>query len=328
MMNMGALHHPVMLPQIISALAPKDGDRIIDATFGNGGYSREILNKADCCVAGIDRDPDAILRAEAQMQNFGDKFTILEGSFSEIERLTANTKFNRPDGIVFDLGVCSTQLDEAERGFSFKCDGPLDMRMSKAGESAADIVNSMPEKELADIIFTYGDERASRRIARAISSKREEAPLLRTSELAGIVRSVLPNAKRGKSDPATRTFQALRIYVNNEIGELCDALLASERILQEGGILAVVSFHSLEDRIIKRFFNQRAGYAPQPSRHQPIQQNIQPTFRLLPRKPILPEISEIKTNPRARSAKLRVGIRTSAIVQETLDAHKIMMGRD
>ena len=193
-MNMGTLHHPVMLPQIISALAPRDGDHIIDATFGNGGYSREILNQADCCVAGIDRDPDAISRAKAQMQNFGEKFTILEGSFSEIERLIANTQFSRPDGIVFDLGVCSTQLDEAERGFSFKTDGPLDMRMSKAGESAADIVNSMSEKELADIIFTYGDERASRRIARAISAKREEAHLLRTSELAQIVRSVLPRA--------------------------------------------------------------------------------------------------------------------------------------
>ena len=327
-MNMGELHHPVMLPQIISALAPKDGDHIVDATFGNGGYSHEILNKADCFVAGIDRDPDAISRAQTQMQKFSKKFTILEGSFSEIERLTANTPFNRPDGIVFDLGVCSTQLDEAERGFSFKSDGPLDMRMSKAGESAADIVNSMPEKELADIIFTYGDERASRRIARAITAKREEAPLLRTSELARIVRSVLPRAKKGQSDPATRTFQALRIYINNEINELCDALLASERILQEGGILAVVSFHSLEDRIIKRFFRQRAGYAAQPSRHQPIQPDAEITFRLLPRKPILPEISEIETNPRARSAKLRVGIRTSAAVQETRDASEIMMRRD
>ena len=327
-MNMGALHHPVMLPQIISALAPRDGDHIIDATFGNGGYSREILNQANCCVAGIDRDPDAISRAQAQMQDFGEKFTILEGSFSEMERLIANTLFNRPDGIVFDLGVCSTQLDEAERGFSFKSDGPLDMRMSKAGESAADIVNSMPEKELADIIFIYGDERASRRIARAISVKREEAPLLRTSELAQIVRKVLPRAKKGQSDPATRTFQALRIYVNNEIDELCDALLASERILPEGGILAVVSFHSLEDRIIKRFFSQRAGYAAQPSRHQPFQPDTEPTFRLLPRKPILPEISEIETNPRARSAKLRVGIRTSAPVEEAPDAREIMMGRD
>ncbi len=327
-MNMGALHHPVMLPQIISALAPKDGNHIVDATFGNGGYSREILNQADCFVAGIDWDPDAISRARVRMQNFSEKFTILEGSFSEIERLTANTQFNKPDGIVFDLGVCSTQLDEAERGFSFKSDGPLDMRMSKAGKSAADIVNSMPEKKLADIIYTYGDERASRRIARAISTKREEAPLLRTFELAHIVRSVLPRAKKGQSDPATRTFQALRVYVNNEIGELCEALLASERILQEGGILAVVSFHSLEDRIIKRFFRQRAGYAAQPSRHQPIQPNAEPTFRLLPRRPILPEISEIETNPRSRSAKLRVGIRTFSPVRETQDAREIMMGRD
>ena len=327
-MNMGALHHPVMLPQIISALAPKDGDHIVDATFGNGGYSREILNQANCFVAGIDRDPDAISRAQVQMQRFSEKFIILEGRFSEIEHLTANTKFSRPDGIVFDLGVCSTQLDEAERGFSFKSDGPLDMRMSKVGESAADIVNSMPEKELADIIFTYGDERASRRIARAISIKREEAPLIKTSELAKIIRSVLPRAKKGQSDPATRTFQALRIYVNNEIGELCDALLASERILQEGGILAVVSFHSLEDRIIKRFFRQRAGYASQPSRHQPVQVNSEPSFRLLPRKPILPEISEINSNPRARSAKLRVGIRTSAVAQDMPDSREIMMGRD
>ncbi len=327
-MNMGALHHPVMLPQIITALAPKDGDHIVDATYGNGGYSREILNQADCFVAGIDRDPDAISRAQSQMQNFGEKFTVLEGCFSEIERLTVNTQFNKPDGIVFDLGVCSTQLDEAERGFSFKSDGPLDMRMSKAGESAADVVNSMPEKELANIIFTYGDERASRRIARAISTKREEAPLRRTFELAHIVRSVLPRAKKGQSDPATRTFQALRIYVNNEIVELCDALLASERILKESGILAVLSFHSLEDRIIKRFFQQRAGYATQPSRHQPIQPDAEPTFRLLPRKPAVPSTSEIESNPRARSAKLRVGIRTSATAQETLDAREIMMRRD
>ena len=327
-MHMGALHHPVMLPQIISVLAPKDGDYIIDATFGNGGYSREILNQADCFVAGIDRDPDAISRAHTQMQIFGENFTILEGPFSEIERMTANTQFNKPNGIVFDLGVCSTQLDEAERGFSFKSDGPLDMRMSKVGESAADIVNSMSEKELADIIFTYGDERASRRIARAISIKRQEAPLLRTSELGHIIRSVLPRAKKGQSDPATRTFQALRIYVNNEIEELCNALLASERILPEGGILAVVSFHSLEDRIIKRFFHQRAGYAAQPSRHQPSTPDAVPTFQLLPRKPILPENSEIKTNPRARSAKLRVGIRTSAKVQEIRDARETMMGRD
>ena len=327
-MNMGALHLPVMLPQIISALAPKDGNHIVDATFGNGGYSRGILNQANCFVAGIDCDPDAIDRAHAQMADFGENFLILEGRFSEIERLTANTKFSRPDGVVFDLGVCSTQLDQADRGFSFKSDGPLDMRMSKSGKSAADIINSMPEKELANIIYTLGDERASRRIARAISVKREEAPLIKTSELAQIVRSVLPRAKKGQSDPATRTFQALRIYVNNEIDELCDALLASERILQEGGILAVVSFHSLEDRIVKRFFRQRAGHAAQPSRHQPVQVNSEPTFRLLPRKPILPETNEINFNPRARSAKLRVGIRTSATAQSAPDARKTMVGRD
>ena len=313
----GILHQPVMLPQIISALAPKDGDHIIDATFGNGGYSKTILNHADCFVAGIDRDPDAIVRAHREMQIFGDKFTIFEGSFSNMESLMRNTSFRRPDAIVFDLGVCSTQLDQAERGFSFKNDGPLDMRMSKSGESAADIINSLPEKELADIIYTYGDERASRKIARAINNKRKVAPVIRTFELAQIVRSVLPGPKRGQADPATRTFQALRIYVNNEIGELYNALLASEHMLQEGGILAVVSFHSIEDRIVKRFLRQRAGLSARPSRHHPVQIKTEPTFSLAPQRPILPEISEINLNPRARSAKLRVAIRNSANVQQS-----------
>jgi 16S rRNA (cytosine1402-N4)-methyltransferase len=328
MMEMGRLHQPVMLPQIIDALSPSDGDHIIDATFGNGGYSRAILNEADCFVAGIDKDPDAVLRANIQMQEFGNKFKILEGSFSTIEALSANTRFSSPNAIVFDLGVCSTQLDQAERGFSFNSDGPLDMRMSKEGETAADVVNSMSEKELADIIYAYGDERASRRIARAINAKREETPFVRTSQLAQIIRSVLPRAKKGQSDPATRTFQALRIYVNNEINELCEALLASERLLGEGGILAVVSFHSLEDRIVKRFFSQRAGFNAQPSRHQPMQAQIQPSFKLLPRKPILPEESEVAENPRSRSAKLRVGVRTSAAAHSNQDALKMMMGRD
>ena len=310
------LHQPVMLSQIISALAPKDGDRIIDATFGNGGYSKTILNHADCFVAGIDRDPDAITRAHQEMQIFGDKFTIFEGSFSNMESLLRNTPFRKPDAIVFDLGVCSTQLDQAERGFSFKNDGPLDMRMSKSGESAADIINSLPEKKLADIIYTYGDERASRKIARAINNKRKVAPVIRTSELAQIVRSVLPHPKRGQADPATRTFQALRIYVNNEIGELNNALLASEHMLQEGGILAVVSFHSIEDRIVKRFMRQRAGLSARPSRHHPIKIKTESTFRLASQRPIAPETSEINLNPRARSAKLRVAIRTSANIQQ------------
>ena len=326
-MNTGTLHHPVMLPQIISALAPKDGDYIIDATFGDGGYSESILNHANCFVAGIDRDPDAISRAHAKMEEFGNKFTILEGTFSNIERLTENTPFNRPDAIVFDLGVCSTQLDEAERGFSFKYDGPLDMRMSKTGESAADVVNSISESKLANIIYNYGDERASRRIARAISERRAQKPLIRTAELARIVRSVLPRAQKGKIDPATRTFQALRIYVNNEIDELCDALLASERILQEGGILAVVSFHSIEDRIVKRFMRERAGLSSQPSRHQPFQSDTKSTFRLSPQRPIFPEADEIKINPRARSAKLRIAIRTAAAAKKAFNKHEMIRGR-
>ena len=326
-MNAGSLHQPVMLPQVINALAPKDGDRIIDATFGNGGYTRSILNHADCFVAGIDRDPDAIARAQTEMQVFGNKFTVLEGSFSNIENLTANTPFSKPDAIVFDLGVCSTQLDQAERGFSFKNDGPLDMRMSKSGESAADIINTMPEKDLADIIYNYWDERASRRIARAINIKRKEAPLIRTFELAQIIRSVLPNPKKGQTDPATRTFQALRIYVNNEISELFDALLSSEKMLKEVGVLAVVSFHSIEDRIVKQFMRQRAGLSAQPSRHQPLQLEKEPTFKLVPKRPISPETSEVKFNPRARSAKLRVAIRTSAFNQEASSERKTLSRR-
>ncbi|MGC6453960.1 MAG: 16S rRNA (cytosine(1402)-N(4))-methyltransferase RsmH [Candidatus Puniceispirillaceae bacterium] len=310
-----ALHTPVLLREVVTALAPIDGGTYLDATFGNGGYTAEILNAAACAVIAIDRDPDAIARGAALAGASGGRLTLHQGVFSDMRSmLGADTML---DGVAFDLGVCSTQLDQPERGFSFRFDGPLDMRMSKSGDSAADAVMTLDERALAQILWDYGEERASRRIARAIVRAREAAPITTTGELAAIIHAVMPARRPGQIDPATRSFQALRIHINRELGEIEDGLAAAEAMLKPGGILAVVSFHSLEDRIVKRFLTERSGAKARPSRHRPVPDGPPPTFELVTRKPILPTDGEANDNARARSAKLRVARRTDAPASTT-----------
>jgi len=304
------LHTPVLLREVVTALAPIDGGTYLDATFGNGGYTAEILKTAACAVIAIDRDPDAIARGAPLVEASGGRLTLHQGVFSDMRSmLGADTAL---DGIAFDLGVCSTQLDQPERGFSFRLAGPLDMRMSNSGDSAADVVMTLDERALAQILWDYGEERASRRIARAIVRARADAPITTTGELAAIIHAVMPARRPGQIDPATRSFQALRIYINRELGEIEDGLAAAEAMLKPGGILAVVSFHSLEDRIVKRFLTERSGARARPSRHRPVPDGPAPTFELVTRKPILPTESEANDNARARSAKLRVARRTGA----------------
>ncbi len=305
-------HVPVMLGPVLTHLDPRDGETYVDGTFGAGGYSRAILDRADCCVIAIDRDPEAHSRAAAWRDVYGERLRLRHGNFGDVATLVDE----KVQGFVLDIGVSSMQLDQAERGFSFRHDGPLDMRMDPTtGESAADFVNTLPEKDLADLIYRYGEERHSRRIAKAIIDARAGKPLSSTGELASVVRSVLPRKKQDDTDPATRTFQALRIAVNDELGALEQALEGAEYILAEGGRLVVVTFHSLEDRIVKNFFKARSGDVPLPSRHLPMATDAGPgpTFRLEPKKAILPEDEEIRRNPRARSAKLRCAVRTAAM---------------
>ena len=317
-MAQSSLHIPVMLDEVIAALTPSPGKVFLDATFGNGGYTKALLDTANCQVAAIDRDPDAILRGQPLLAAYSGRLQLLEGPFSEMAHLTTAAGIKKLDGIVFDLGVCSTQLDEAERGFSFRQDGPLDMRMSKQGLDASDIVNELDEAALADIIWRFGEERASRRIARAITRARLDARIERTSQLADIVHSVMPRPKPGQADSATRTFQALRIYINGELDELEKALAAAEDLLAPDGVLAIVSFHSLEDRIVKNFLNAKSGNLPAPSRHRPDIRAEQPAiYALTPRKPLLPSDAEIAVNARARSAKLRVARRLADVAGKT-----------
>jgi 16S rRNA (cytosine1402-N4)-methyltransferase len=302
-------HLPVMLAEVLDALAPRDGEHYIDGTFGGGGYARAILEACDCRVLGIDRDPEAIARGEKLVALYPERLTLVHGEFSQLDRLLAASGENGTNGVMLDLGVSSFQFDEPERGFSFRADGPLDMRMSKSGISAADVVNTEDEKTLADIIARYGEERQARRIARAIVAAR---PLARTGELAELVaRTLGPAAARQPIHPATRTFQALRIHVNDELGELSRALDAATRALKPQGRLAVVSFHSLEDRIVKRFFAEHSAAAPRASRHAPETRRA-PLYRLLGSRPQTPGAAEIAENPRARSAKLRAGERLAA----------------
>jgi 16S rRNA (cytosine1402-N4)-methyltransferase len=308
----GHAHIPVLLDEVVLALARRPGSVILDGTFGLGGYSRALLTASSCRVIGIDRDPQAITRGRALEAEFPDRLILLEGCFGEMERLLHAIGIDAVDGIALDIGVSSPQIDDPERGFSFRLDGPLDMRMGGAGPSAASLVNTMEEAELADIIWRLGEERLSRRVAKAIVAARREAPIERTAALAQIVRSVVPGSRDG-IDPATRTFQALRIAVNDELGELERGLAAAERLLKAGGRLAVVSFHSLEDRAIKLFLRDRAGAAPSGSRHLPeTTSRPLPSFRLVSRKPIAAGPEELARNPRARSAKLRVAERTAA----------------
>jgi 16S rRNA (cytosine1402-N4)-methyltransferase len=309
--NGPSLHAPVLLKEVIDALAPHDGGLYVDGTFGAGGYSEAILNAARCKVYAVDRDPAAIARGQQVAARYPDRLELLEGRFGDVERLLASHGIAAIHGIVFDLGLSSPQIDEAARGFSFRFDGPLDMRMSAAGTSAADLVNQLPEKDLADIIRRYGEERHARRIARAIVAARAASPIARTLELAALVRNVVRRSPDG-IDPATRTFQALRIEVNEEIVELRRALVAAERLLAPGGFLAVVSFHSLEDREVKDFLRSRSETAARASRHVPVTEQRAPSFRLATRKPVRPGDAEIRSNPRARSARLRAAQRTEA----------------
>lgn len=304
-------HIPVMLSEVLTHLQPRDGETYVDGTLGAGGYTRAILDQADCTVIAIDRDPEAHRRAEEWRQSYGDRLKLVHDAFGNVADIVETPA----DGFVLDLGVSSMQIDQGERGFSFRFDGPLDMRMDTTqGESAADLVNTLPEKELADLIYLYGEERHSRRIAKAIVAARAEKPFRTTGELASLVRTVMPRGKKDEIDPATRTFQALRIAVNDELGELERALAGSERILAEGGRLVVVTFHSLEDRIVKNFMKERAGDSPSPSRHLPvaIAQGPEPTFQIMTKKAVDPSEGETLSNPRARSARLRAAIRTGA----------------
>jgi len=304
-----ALHIPVLLDEVLSVLSPRDGGLYVDGTFGLGGYSRAILEAADCRVLGLDRDPDAVGRGAEMARHYAGRLTLRQARFGDMAEVAAADGIGSVDGVALDLGVSSPQLDEPERGFSFRADGPLDMRMERAGPSAADLVNTLDEGDLADLIFDLGEERLSRRVARAIVAAR---PLHTTGELAAVIRRVVPRSADG-IDPATRTFQALRLAVNEELDELERGLAAAERLLAPGGHLAAVSFHSLEDRAVKTFLAGRSGAGPRPSRHLPdAGTEAAPTFRLLSRKPVVASSAERDRNPRARSARLRAAERTSA----------------
>jgi 16S rRNA (cytosine1402-N4)-methyltransferase len=298
-------HVPVMLPQVVSLLSPRDGGRYVDATFGGGGYAEAILSVAACTVWAIDRDPDAIARG-AHLAARYPGLHLIHGQFGDMLALLAERGITALDGVVFDLGVSSFQLDQPERGFSFRGEGPLDMRMSRSGSSAADLVNALSERELADVLFELGEERASRRIARAVVAARARQPITTTAQLAAIIRGVLPPDRSG-IDPATRSFQALRIKVNDELDEIERGLAQASELLAPGGRLIVVSFHSLEDRIVKRFMSDAAGRTPAPSRHDPrgLVARARPGFRLLTPRPLRPTAPELTANPRARSARLR-----------------------
>lgn len=313
-----ARHVPVLLAEVCEALNAGRGGLYVDGTFGAGGYTRGILTShAGTSVIGIDRDPNAIRRGDMLVRQARGRVRLVEGRFGNLDTLVS--EWAPVDGVVLDIGVSSMQIDEAERGFSFRFDGPLDMRMEQAGQSAADIVNNAAEAELADIIFHYGEERRSRAIARAIIEARRKAPITTTKHLADLVAAHVW-AEPGGMHPATRVFQALRIAVNDELGELVRALHAAERILKPGGRLAVVTFHSLEDRIVKQFFTARTGRTPAGSRHMPIVVAPTATFEAPAKGPITPGEKELAANPRARSAKLRYAIRTDAEAQPMLDS--------
>ncbi|OUI97020.1 16S rRNA methyltransferase [Acetobacter indonesiensis] len=314
-------HIPVMLAEVLDALKPVDGDAILDCTFGGGGYTTAILNSADCTVWGIDRDPDAIARGHALARTFVDatgqsRLHMLHGGFGSMQELTQQANAPAFNGIVLDLGVSSFQLDEAERGFSFKQDGPLDMRMAKSGRTAADLVNTAPEAELADIFHFYGEERHARRVARAIVADRVETPFTTTAQLAGLIRRVVPSDRSG-IDSATRSFQGLRIAVNDELGEIERGLEQALDLLAPGGRLVVVSFHSLEDRIAKRVMGAATGKTQSFSRYDPraaLTKGDVSAFTALTGRPIRPGDAECAANPRARSARLRAVVKRNSDV--------------
>jgi 16S rRNA (cytosine1402-N4)-methyltransferase len=302
----GFTHVPVMRDAAVAMLAPRDAGVYLDGTFGGGGYARAILEAAQCVLWAIDRDPAAIARGAELAAAYPGRLHIVEGRISALLELLNAAGVTRLDGAVFDLGVSSYQLDDAMRGFSFRQDGPLDMRMGNSGITAANLVNTVSESELADILFEFGEEKASRRIAKTIVARRQEQKFETTSDLASVIRSVVRPDKSG-IDPATRSFQALRIAVNEELEDIEAALAQAAELLAPGGRLVVVSFHSLEDRIVKRFMARASGRAPGASRHDPASfaATALPKFKLLTGGAKAPEAAEIRANPRARSAKLR-----------------------
>lgn len=312
-------HYPVMLPEVLRALAPKDGESYVDGTFGYGGYSEAFLNSSQCKVFGLDRDVNVQPRARELAAAHAGRFALIETPFSLMDAVDLPPV----DGVVLDIGVSSMQLDQAERGFSFMRAGPLDMRMGPDGPTAAMAVNQLSHGELANIFKTYGEERQAGRIATAILRAREEGDIITTDALAEIVERAIgrPSGKAGKTHPATRVFQALRIFVNDELGELYRGLCAAERILTPGGRLVVVTFHSLEDRIVKSFLRTRAGEVSGGSRYHPQIENMgpSPSFTLQGRSVVKPSDAETAENPRSRSAKLRAAIRTDAPALEVND---------
>lgn len=301
-----ALHIPVLLNEVVAGIAPKDGGVYIDGTFGAGGYASAVLNAADCKVFGIDRDPFAIENGRKLVERFNGRLTLIHGVFGDMKNLTASYGVEKVDGVMLDIGVSSMQIDTPERGFSFQKNGALDMRMSRTGLSAADVVNTFEEHALADLIYAYGEERFSRRIAKSIVEKRKEKPFETTLELASVVRAAMPEKRKEGIDAATRTFQALRIYVNDELEQLRSGLNEAEELLKKGGRMAVVSFHSLEDRIVKTFMQEKSGKQTGVSRYAPQTRPPAATLRLLTKKPILPSEKECARNPRCRSSRLRL----------------------
>jgi len=299
-----ARHIPVLLAEVLEALAPRPGETVIDGTFGAGGYTRAIL-QAGAAVIAIDRDPDAIAAGRALEPEFTGRLRLVQAPFSSLTE-----QADAVDGVVLDIGVSSMQLDEAERGFSFRADGPLDMRMAQVGVSAADVVNTFKAGDLARIFGFLGEERHAGRIARMIEQRREKRPFERTLDLADAVETFIGRKPGDRIHPATRVFQALRIYVNDELGELAKALIDAERVLKPGGRLAVVTFHSLEDRIVKRFIADRSE-TPAGSRHMPQAEAPAPTFARRGGG-VTPGDAELAANPRARSARLRAAVRTEA----------------
>lgn len=307
-------HVPVLGREAVDALSPTDGGAYVDATMGGGGYTRMILGEAGVNVYAFDRDPVAIERASVWSSAYAGRLTLLPHDFARMHEVMTGIEVPQVNGIVFDLGVSSVQLDEAGRGFSFRQDGPLNMRMDGAEElDAQALLAEASEKDLADIIYVYGEEKKSRAIAKAIVAQRDASPLTTTTELASLIEKTVGKRAQEKIHPATRTFQAIRIFVNDELGQLVRGLLAAEKLLCAAGRLAVVTFHSLEDRIVKRFLAQRSGQGQGGSRHMPVATNTAaPTFSLLTSKAIAPSEAEVEQNPRARSAKLRIGVRTPA----------------
>jgi 16S rRNA (cytosine1402-N4)-methyltransferase len=321
-----ARHIPVLLREVIANLAPHDGGVYVDGTYGAGGYSAAILAAANTEVVGIDRDPTAIAAAQAQVEAAAGRLTLVKGEFAALDRIVGDLGIASADGVVLDLGVSSMQLDTPARGFSFRFDGPLDMRMGAAGPSAADVIAQRSERDLADIIFLLGEERHSRAVARAIVAARRERPIETTRALADIVARVV-HGRPGDIHPATRTFQALRLFVNDEMAQLAFGLAAAERVLKPGGRLVVVSFHSLEDRIVKNFLAARGG-TERGSRHLPEAAALPATFAVITRRPVVAGDAEVEANPRARSARLRAAIRTAAPARATGETPPLLASLD